>query len=63
MGDIILHPHHPDYCKECIFNDQNNGTCGNKEYNSHSYMVNCVWKYCPYRKVQSGEAETVVIKT
>ena len=20
MGDIILHPHHPDYCKECKYN-------------------------------------------
>ena len=25
MAEIILHPGHPDYCKECIFHEQSKG--------------------------------------
>lgn len=48
MCEIILHPTHKDYCKECIYNTQT--TCKNKDYINNSYKVNCVWKYCKFKK-------------
>lgn len=54
MAEIILFPTHPGYCKECIYDDGRRGTCSSDDYNKHSYEVNCVWKYCPYRKVKKS---------
>ena len=52
-AEIILHPAHPDYCKECIYNAPIG--CKSKDYNENSYKVNCVWHYCKYkRKQQKG---------
>ncbi len=49
MAKIILFPTHEEYCRTCAYSS-GNGTCNNKKYNEHQYEVNCVWKYCPYRK-------------
>ena len=49
MAKIILFPTHEGYCRTCAYSS-GNGTCNNKKYNEHQYEVNCVWKYCPYRK-------------
>ena len=49
---IILFPTHRDYCKECIFHDEFHGKCKNWRYNENAYKVNCVWKYCKYKKVR-----------
>ena len=51
MVEIILHPCHENYCKECIFNDDVNGVCKNEKYNQNSYKVNCVLHRCIYKKV------------
>lgn len=50
MGEIILHPTHENYCKECIYSNKKSGTCKNEKYINNQYKVNCVWKFCPYRK-------------
>lgn len=50
---IILHPNNPAYCKECIYYKQ--GSCTNKKYSENSYMVNCMWKYCKYKKIREKE--------
>lgn len=52
MAEIILHPGHPDYCKECIFYEQSKGQCKSGDYKKNSYYVNCVWRYCKYKKVR-----------
>lgn len=49
MAKIILFPTHENYCRQCIY-DGKNGECTNEEYIKNGYKVNCVWKYCPYRK-------------
>lgn len=50
MGEIILHPSHPDYCKECTYYDDSNAACKNEKYKEHSYEVVCVWKYCKFKR-------------
>lgn len=50
MGEIILHPCHPDYCKECIFYSEEDGACKSKDYEQNSYKVVCVWHYCKYKR-------------
>lgn len=50
MAEIILHPCHPDYCKECIYRDTRTDSCKSSDYNRNSYKVNCVWHYCKYKK-------------
>lgn len=50
MAEIILFPTHPDYCKECIYYTPSG--CQNEEYIKNQYYVNCVWKYCKYKKVR-----------
>lgn len=57
MGEIILHPCHPDYCKECIFYDGSNGSCQSEDYKKNSYKVNCVWHYCKYKQKCHTESE------
>ena len=32
MSNVILFPTHEDYCKSCIFNNLQNGSCENEEY-------------------------------
>lgn len=50
MAEIILHSRHPDYCNECVYHDDRYGSCRSEDYNKHSYEVNCVWHYCPYKR-------------
>lgn len=50
MGEVILHPCHPDYCNECIYHGGEFGNCLSEDYNKHSYEVNCVLYYCPYKR-------------
>lgn len=50
MAEIILHPAHPDYCKECIYHDDKKANCLNKDYMKNSYKVNCEWRYCKYKQ-------------
>ena len=50
MGEIILHPCHPDYCKECVFHGGENGACKSKDYEHNIYKVVCVWHYCKYKR-------------
>lgn len=38
MAEIILHPGHPDYCKECIFHEQSKGQCKSEDYKKTSIM-------------------------
>lgn len=58
MGEIILHPGHPDYCKECVFYDRKSGACHSADYIQNSYKVVCVWHYCKYkRKSREGSEE------
>ena len=54
MATIILFPTHRDYCKKCVY-DGKRGECKNKNYIENQYKVNCVWKYCPYRKERKDE--------
>lgn len=57
MAEIILHSRHPDYCKECVYYDSHDQCCKSKDYGRHFSEVNCVWKYCKYkrkRKVEGG---------
>lgn len=58
VAEIILHPTHPDYCKECIYSTPSG--CSNTDYQKNSYYVNCVWGYCKYKKVRekNGEIDT-----
>lgn len=53
MAKVILHPNHPDYCKECIFHGKNS-ECLSKDYTEHLYEVACVWGYCKFKKIKSG---------
>lgn len=55
MAEIILHPAHPDYCKECIYYTE--AKCLSEEYNRNSYKVNCVWSYCKYKRKRNIESE------
>lgn len=55
MAEIILHPNRPDYCRECIFYDEKNGGCKNKDYEQNSYKVICVWHYCKYKQKRDGK--------
>ena len=57
MAEIILHPCHPDYCKECIFYGSSNGSCQSEDYIQNSYKVNCVWHYCKYKRKRHTESE------
>lgn len=41
---------HTKITVESVYNDGKTGGCANEEYIKNSYKVNCVWKYCPYRK-------------
>lgn len=50
MAEIILHPQHPDYCKECVYHDDKNGACMSKDYAQNTYKVVCVWHYCKYKR-------------
>lgn len=36
MAEIVLHPRHPDYCKECIFHTQSQ--CKSEDYKKTSIM-------------------------
>lgn len=45
MAEIILHPCHPDYCKECIYHDDKHAGCLSEDYQKNSYKVNCV-RHC-----------------
>ena len=56
MAEIILHPCHPDYCKECIFYGSSNGGCQSEDYIQNSYKVNCVWHYCKYKRKRHTES-------
>lgn len=58
MGEIILHPCHLDYCNECIYHGSSFGNCQSDDYNKHSYEVNCVWHYCPYKCKKEGKEES-----
>lgn len=53
MEKIILFSSHQDYCKECVYSNEN-GTCSNRDYNKNSYKVNCVWHYCKYKKLRTN---------
>lgn len=57
MAEIILHPQHPDYCKECILYDEKNGACKSKDYEQNSYKVVCIWHYCKYKRKKNTERE------
>lgn len=57
MAEIILHPCHPDYCKECIFYGSLNGNCKSGDYARNIYKVNCVWKYCKYKRKRNQGSE------
>lgn len=37
MGQIILHPEHPDYCKECMYYDKDKGGCKSQGYQEHMF--------------------------
>ena len=62
MGEIILHPCHPDYCNECIFHGSSFGDCQSEDYNKHSYEINCVWHYCKYKR-KKGETNEETNRT
>lgn len=53
---VILFPTHTDYCKECMYHSSG-GTCNSDEYNKHTYEVNCVWKYCKFKKTIKRDHE------
>lgn len=53
-AEIILHPAVKGYCEECIYHGDS-GECKNEEYKKNTYKVNCVWKYCKYKKKGIGE--------
>lgn len=57
MAEIILHPCHPDYCKECIYHDDKHAGCLSEDYQKNSYKVNCVWRYCKYKRIRHKESE------
>lgn len=57
MAEIILHPCHPDYCKECIYHDGKHAGCLSEDYQKNSYKVNCVWRYCKYKRIRHKESE------
>lgn len=50
MAEIILHPIHPDYCKECMYHGEEPETCTNTKYKENSYQIVCVLHYCPYKR-------------
>ena len=52
MAEIILHPTHPDYCRECIYDDVKFGAGKNEAYKENGYYVNCIWHYCKFKKVR-----------
>ena len=56
MAEIILFPTNENYCKECAYHN-NNGTCSNEKYNQNSYKVNCVWKYCKYKRKRGNSTK------
>lgn len=53
MGRIILFPTNENYCKECVYYNGKTGICKNDKYNKNSYEVNCVLKYCKYKKLKN----------
>ena len=55
VGEIILHPSHPDYCKECVYYTEGPQSCTSKEFAENSYSVICVWHYCPYKRKKGIE--------
>ncbi len=55
MADIILFPTHKGYCKECLYYNSNGETCNNERYKKNSYEVNCVWKYCKYKRKRGND--------
>ena len=55
MAEIILHPCHPNYCKECIY--YSSGGCLSEDYKENSYKVNCVWHYCKYKRKRRNDNE------
>ena len=55
VGKIILHPEHPDYCKECVHYIGGSKGCASREYDANSYYVNCVWHYCPYKRKKTKD--------
>lgn len=58
MAEIILHPNHPGYCKECIFYNEKNEACESKDYRQNMYKVVCVWRYCKYKRKREGAGGT-----
>ena len=54
MGEIILRPSHPDYCKECMYHGEKPEICMSKKYEANIYQVICIWHYCPYKR-KKGE--------
>ena len=48
MSKIILHPCHKNYCKECIYYNNTDGSCSNEGYKKNSYE--CVLRFCKYKK-------------
>ena len=56
MAEIILHPCHPDYCKECIYHDDKHAGCLSENYQKNSYKVNFVWRYCKYKAHKAKES-------
>lgn len=57
MAEIILHPAHTDYCKECAFYDRKSDSCQSEDYKQNSYKVVCVWHYCKYKRKRRAESE------
>lgn len=55
VGEIILHPSHPDYCKECMYYSERPETCTNQKYEANMNQVICVWHYCPYKRKKGIE--------
>ena len=42
MAEIILHPTHPDYCRECIYDDVKFGACKNEAYKENGYAFGTI---------------------
>lgn len=60
MAEIILFPTHKDYCMRCVHCGAS-GNCLSKEYNTHASKINCVWKYCPYRRENAAKVASVLL--
>ena len=55
VGKIILHPSHPDYCRECMYYTERPETCTSQKYEVNIYQVICVWHFCPYKRKKEIE--------